>query len=260
MSANTSTNTSNKNTAATIKTVVLDIEGTTTDIKFVHQVLFPFARKHLRSYLQSHQKTPEIAAVISDVKKELNDDASLTQVIDLLTQWIDEDKKTTPLKTLQGLIWQQGYLSGELKSHLYDDVLPAMQQWHEQGIGLAIYSSGSVGAQKLLFGYTESGDLTPLLSHYFDTNVGHKQTMQAYINITKQLAQAPDELVFLSDVVGELDAAKAAGLRTIQLHRDGQPTGQHSIVNSFAQISLSAPNLSTLNLSAPNLLTTGEHS
>ncbi len=225
-----------------IKTIIIDIEGTTTDIKFVHQVLFPFARKHLSSYVQQHQQEPQVATIIEQVKSELPVDSaldtSLNQVIELLIQWIDEDKKATPLKALQGLIWQSGYLSGELKSHIYPDVLPALQQWHQQGIELGIYSSGSVAAQKLLFGYSDFGDLTQLFSHYFDTNVGHKQSREAYQQIAKALDTTPSELLFLSDVVAELDAAKLAGFSTIQLHRDGQPTGQHPIVDSFSQINL----------------------
>ncbi|MFT4927216.1 MAG: enolase-phosphatase E1, partial [Phenylobacterium sp.] len=197
-----------------IKVVLCDIEGTTTDIKFVHQVLFPFARQQLSAYVQQHQHQDEVAVIIAEVKTHLpsnnashgTDKATLTQVIDLLIQWIDEDKKAKPLKTLQGLIWQGGYHSGELKGHIYPDVLPVLQQWHADGIILGIYSSGSVAAQKLLFSHSDFGDLTPLMSHYFDTVVGHKQQTDAYRNITQALALPAESILFLSDVVQELDA------------------------------------------------------
>lgn len=220
-----------------VKYVITDIEGTTTDIRFVHNVLFPFARKHLAQFVEQHQDKPEIAAVIAEVKAGLGDNANLNDVINQLIEWIDQDKKITPLKTLQGFIWQQGYESGELKSHIYDDVVPMLELWRDQDITLGIYSSGSVGAQKLLFKYTQKGDLTPMFSHYFDTNIGHKREADSYHNIAELMNAEPAQVLFLSDVVEELDAAKAAGMQTVQLHRDGQPTGTHPIASGFSHIS-----------------------
>lgn len=222
-----------------VAAVIIDIEGTTTDIKFVHQVLFPFARKYLSEFVRQQRLQPEVIAIITAVKSQLPAEATLTQVIDLLHQWMDEDKKATSLKTVQGLIWQSGYDSGELKGHLYPDVLPVLEQWHDQGICLGVYSSGSVAAQKLLYGNSECGDITPLFSHYFDTRVGHKQHSASYRHIAENMAMAAAQLLFLSDSVAELDAAKLAGWHTIQLHRDGQATGTHPVVGSFAQINLS---------------------
>lgn len=221
-----------------VKAVLTDIEGTTTDIQFVHQVLFPFARQHLADFVTQQQQQPQVSAIINQVKAQLSVGANLADVITTLTQWIDKDIKAPPLKTLQGLIWQGGYDSGELKGHLYPDVLPVLQQWHDAGIILGVYSSGSVAAQKLLFSHCEYGDITPLFNHYFDTQVGHKRQIESYQNISQQMALPTQTIVFLSDIVAELDAAKSAGMQTIQLHRDGQPTGDHAIVEDFNHIQL----------------------
>lgn len=222
-----------------VKHVITDIEGTTTDIQFVHDVLFPFARKHLPQYLQEHHKKPEISVIIDEVKTTIGMHATLDEVIKQLLRWIDQDKKVTPLKTLQGYIWKIGYDSGELKTHIYDDVVPMLHLWHDQGIELGVFSSGSIEAQKLLFGHTEKGDLTSLFSHYFDTNTGPKQEVRSYISINKQLGvDEPRQVLFLSDVTAELDAAKAAGMQTAQLCRDGQQSGIHLVVKGFNRINL----------------------
>ncbi|MGZ5010802.1 MAG: acireductone synthase, partial [Methylobacter sp.] len=159
-------------------------------------------------------------------------------IIAQLIQWIDEDKKATPLKSLQGLIWEAGYRQGDFKGHLYADAAAKLKAWKEKGLDLYVYSSGSVYAQKLLFGHTEYGDLTPLFSGYFDTHIGGKKEKQSYDTIAEQLDIPANQLLFLSDIKEELDAAKDAGFETIWLVRDGMPDPQaeHRQVNSFDQI------------------------
>ena len=165
---------------------------------------------------------------------------STEQIIAQLIQWIDEDKKVTPLKSLQGLIWEAGYRQGDFKGHLYPDAAANLKAWKAQGLDLYVYSSGSVYAQKLLFAHTEYGDLTPLFSGYFDTHIGGKKEKQSYDNIAEQLAIPANQLLFLSDIKEELDAAKAAGFETIWLVRDSTPDPQaeHRQVNSFDHILL----------------------
>ncbi|MCG8314765.1 MAG: acireductone synthase [Pseudomonadales bacterium] len=231
-----------------IKAIITDIEGTTTSISFVSDVLFPYAQKRMRDFIVSQYQQPEVAAEIDAVKRELGiQDAGfgaqvLEQVTKTLLQWIDEDKKVTALKTLQGFIWQQGYQDGSLKGHLYPEVKAVLEAWYQQGIILGIYSSGSIAAQKLLFGHSEHGDLTPLFTHYFDTHIGGKKTVDSYHQITNQLPVASSEILFLSDVVAELDAAAQAGLLTLALDRQCicEGFGEHPFVHNFEQIDLEA--------------------
>ncbi|TAN64870.1 MAG: acireductone synthase [Methylobacter sp.] len=223
-----------------IKAIITDIEGTTSSILFVKDVLFPYARANLADYVRSHADDPQVKILLEDVCKEVGDSLSTEQIIDQLIQWLDEDKKATPLKSLQGLIWEAGYRQGDFKGHLYFDAASNLKAWKAKGLDLYIYSSGSVYAQKLLFAHTEYGDLTPLFSGYFDTHIGGKKEQQSYDNIAAQLAMPAKQLLFLSDIKEELDAAKAAGFETIWLVRDSAPDPQaeHRQVNSFDQISM----------------------
>lgn len=223
-----------------IKAIITDIEGTTSSILFVKDVLFPYARANLADYVRSHADDPQVKILLEDVGKEVGDSLSTGQIIDQLIQWLDEDKKATPLKSLQGLIWEDGYRQGDFKGHLYPDAASNLKAWRDQGLDLYVYSSGSVYAQKLLFAHTEYGDLTPLFSGYFDTHIGGKKEQQSYDNIAAQLAIPAKQLLFLSDIKEELDAAKAAGFETIWLVRDSTPDPQaeHRQVNSFDQISI----------------------
>jgi enolase-phosphatase E1 len=221
-----------------IKAIVTDIEGTTSSILFVKDVLFPYARANMADYVRSYADDPQVKPLLDDVCKEVGSELSLEQIIAQLIQWIDEDKKVTPLKSLQGLIWEAGYRQGDFKGHLYADAAEKLKSWKADGLDLYVYSSGSVYAQKLLFGHTEYGDLTPLFSGYFDTHIGGKREQQSYDNIAKQLDMPANQLLFLSDIKEELDAAKAAGFETIWLTRDSAPDPQaeHRQVNSFDQI------------------------
>lgn len=223
-----------------IQAIVTDIEGTTSSVSFVLDVLFPYARERIARFVETHASAPDVVAELDAVRKEIgNADASLQEVIDTLVRWIDEDRKLTPLKSLQGMIWSEGYANGQLQGHVYDDVPGCLKQWKEQGLILAVYSSGSIAAQKLIFGHTSFGDLTPLFSAYFDTTTGGKRDAESYSKIAESLGLAPDHVLFLSDIQQELDAAKSSGLRTCGLERGerGIISG-HAVVSSFADISL----------------------
>lgn len=225
-----------------IKAIVTDIEGTTTSISFVADVLFPYARERIAHFVVEHAQDPAVSAEIAAVRAEINDSgASLEKVGQVLVGWIDQDKKITPLKTLQGLIWRYGYEDGSLKGHLYPEVAARLQAWKAAGIQLNVYSSGSEAAQKLLFGFSEAGDLTPLFDHFFDTRIGGKREAASYRHIRESLGFAAEEILFLSDIVQELDAAAAAGLKTIALDRQciGDGFGAHPFVHNFDQIDLS---------------------
>ena len=221
-----------------IRAIVTDIEGTTSDIRFVHNVLFPYARERLPAFLNAQQYIEPVKTILDNLREEIaQPDATTADLLDTLLQFIDEDRKSTPLKALQGIIWRDGYVNGDFTGHLYPDVLPALEKWKAQGIDLYVYSSGSVAAQKLLFGYSDEGDITHLFSGYFDTLVGAKREEQSYRNIAEQLGIPAAQILFLSDIHQELDAAEAAGLRTVQLIRgDNEAASHHHQVSSFDHI------------------------
>lgn len=211
------------------KAILTDIEGTTSSIDFVHQTLFPYAKQHLRRFLREQAGDDAVQQALDDVEQIVGHDLSIDEAADVLEQWIAEDRKATPLKTLQGMIWNLGYRSGELQGHVYADTPQALRRWRAAGLKLYVYSSGSVEAQKLIFGHTAYGDLTPLFSGYFDTRIGGKREAAAYRAILREIGLPGDEVLFLSDVGAELDAARAAGLQTWQLLRDAQtqPAAEH---------------------------------
>ena len=220
------------------KAILTDIEGTTSSIAFVNGTLFPYARAHLRKFLAARGHDPAVRRELAEVAhaegRELTPDAAAT----VLEQWIDQDRKATPLKALQGMIWRQGYESGELKGHVYDDTPEFLRRWHGRGLKLYVYSSGSVEAQKLIFGHTAWGDLTPLFSGYFDTRVGPKREAPSYKAILRDTGLSGPDMLFLSDVGEELDAARAAGMKTCQLLRDdkARPATAHPQAKSFAEV------------------------
>jgi len=223
-----------------IKAIVTDIEGTTSSLSFVKDVLFPYARAQMGEFIHQHADEPAIAALIDDVRQETGNDLRLDDVIQRLEQWIDADKKITPLKALQGLLWETGYQQGDFKGHIYPDAKQKLEQWHQQGIRLYVYSSGSVHAQKLLFGYTEYGDLNYLFSGYFDTKIGAKVEPDSYRHIAEAIKLPANEILFLSDVKPELDAAKKTGMQTTWLIRDGDldPQASHYQVENFSAIKI----------------------
>lgn len=215
--------------------VLTDIEGTTTPIAFVHSVLFPYASDAMADFLARRGAEDEVAAILAEVARLVPGVAPL----ETLLGWMAQDAKITPLKALQGLIWEEGYRSGVLKSLIYPDVAPHLRAWHGAGVALAVYSSGSVAAQRLLFGNTPDGDLTGLFSGFFDTAMGGKREVASYAAIAQRLAREPASILFLSDVGAELDAARGAGLGTCQLLRDGDgaaPAPDHAMARDFAEV------------------------
>jgi enolase-phosphatase E1 len=221
-----------------IRAIVTDIEGTTSDIRFVHNVLFPYARERLAAFVSAQQYAEPVNTILDNLREETGEpQASTQELIATLFAFMDEDRKSTALKALQGIIWQDGYVNGDFTGHLYPDVLPSLEKWKSQGIDLYVYSSGSVAAQKLLFGYSDEGDITHLFSGYFDTHIGAKRDVTSYQNIAAQIGAAPSQILFLSDIHQELDAAEQAGFRTLQLIRgDEDGASHHHQVHQFDDI------------------------
>jgi enolase-phosphatase E1 len=221
-----------------IRAIVTDIEGTTSSLSFVKDVLFPYARKHLAGFVAAHAQEPRVRALLDEAKREAGNELDDAGIVAQLERWIDEDRKLTPLKSLQGLIWEAGYRNGDFKGHIYADAATQLQAWHARGIKLYVYSSGSVYAQKLLFSHSEAGDLTPLFSGYYDTHIGAKREADAYRAIVDEVGFPAGDILFLSDITEELEAAQAAGMQTRHLVREGELTrhARHRQVGDFSAI------------------------
>jgi enolase-phosphatase E1 len=226
--------------------ILTDIEGTTSSISFVKDVLFPYARRALPGFVRERGNEPEVRRWLDAVATEHGAVCSDEVIVEILQGWIDEDRKHTALKALQGLIWSDGYRGADFTAHIYPDAAAALRDWHAAGLPLAVYSSGSVPAQKLFFGHTDAGDLTSLFEGWFDTEVGHKREAGSYTEIARRLGRLPEDILFLSDVVEELDAAREAGLRTVLVDRLddypqprlGDAANGHARVERFDQIAL----------------------
>jgi enolase-phosphatase E1 len=228
--------------------LLLDIEGTTSDIRFVYDVLMPFARARMEKLLRDRWDDPEVADARISCYEQLGvDDLGLYQLLNQLLDWSDRDVKATGLKKLQGILWREGYARGQLKSHVYPDVVPALRRWNDAGKTVRIYSSGSVTAQKAFFAHTDFGDLLPLLVGHFDTTTGPKREAGSYRAIAKQIAALPETVLFISDIVAELDAARQAGMQTCLCVRptdpptaEGSPeiTSVHPLIRSFEELVL----------------------
>lgn len=235
------------------RVVLLDIEGTTTPIEFVHHVLFPYARARVRDFLQRHASDEDVRADIALLRREHAseqprpagfpswDSADELKSTELFVYWLmDRDRKSTGLKSLQGKIWEAGYRAGELKGkgEVYVDVRPALARWHDAGKRIAIFSSGSVQAQRNLFANTTAGDLSAFLSGYFDTTTGPKREPQSYQRIASELRCRPEEVLFVSDVPAELDAARSAGMRTALCVRGAprETANGHPVIHTFAEL------------------------
>lgn len=220
-----------------IKAILTDIEGTTSAVSFVFDVLFPYAAAHLPDFVREHASEPAVAEQLAAVRVDSGEASADTErCIEILLGWIAEDRKATPLKALQGMVWEQGYRAGQLKGHVYPDAVDALRRWHTEGYQLYVYSSGSIQAQKLIFGCSEAGDLTSLFSGYFDTTSGPKREAESYRRIAAAIGLPGEEILFLSDVVQELDAAQQAGMQTTGLAREGGVLEGHETVASFALI------------------------
>jgi enolase-phosphatase E1 len=225
-----------------VKYILTDIEGTTTSVKFVYDVLFPYFREHigelrnmtsLNEVQKAFKQTVDLNASLEN--KKLN---SVDDIVNTLYRWSEEDRKVTPLKLVQGILWEKGYETGVIKGHVYEDVAPCLTKWREQGITLGVFSSGSIAAQKLIFGYSEAGDLTPNFSNYFDTTTGGKRELETYPKIADELGLDPNSILFLSDIVEELEAADKAGFQTVQLVRPGTEGNWPRMVSDFNEIEI----------------------
>ena len=233
-----------------LRAILLDIEGTVTPISFVHELLFPYAREHVNNYLSQHFNQPDVQDDITKLREEQASDTeelrqppidSIATVVTYVNRLIDLDRKSAGLKSLQGKIWKAGYDDGSLKSPVYSDVIEAFERWRTAGILINIFSSGSVLAQQLLFAHTEAGDLTPYINQYFDTSIGKKMDPQSYRVIASKLSFDPTQVLFVSDVVGELTAAKSSGMQTRLCLRPGnppQPESRFETITSFNGLSL----------------------
>jgi enolase-phosphatase E1 len=221
-----------------VRAILTDIEGTTSAISFVHEVLFPYASRALPGFVRDYAADHEIADLLNDTRREAGEtSADLDRVVRILLAWIAEDRKATPLKSLQGHIWRHGYENGDFTGHVYPDAAGGLRRWSAAGIDLYVYSSGSVAAQKLLFGYSDAGDLRPLFKGYFDTRVGHKRDAASYGAIAEEIGLPAGDILFLSDVAEELDAARETGMQTCQLVRDDRvDAGTHAVAHSFDDV------------------------
>ena len=222
-----------------IEAVVTDIEGTTSSLSFVKEVLFPYARERIAEFVRTHAGNPRVSALLDDVRSESgNSDLDIDGVSATLIAWIDADRKATPLKAIQGMIWEQGFRDGHFEGQVYPDAAKVLRSWHDQGLRLYVYSSGSIHAQKLYFGHTAFGDLTTLFDGFFDTTTGAKQDPASFRSIARAIGSPPGHILFLSDVVAELDAARNAGFLTVLLVRNGTPDPliDHRQVSDFHAI------------------------
>ena len=238
-----------------IRVILLDIEGTTTPVDFVYKTLFPYASGKVESFFREHDRNPEIQLLTAELRAQNQRDgtaglappawieetheASLTSRVGYVHWLMARDSKNTALKTLQGKIWQQGYERGELKGEVYADVPPAFARWRRQGREICIYSSGSVLAQQLLFRSTVTGDLTKYISHFFDTRIGAKTQIDSYTKIAESLARQTGEVLFVSDAIKEIEAARVAFMPAALCVRDSKVallSSAEKIITTFDQI------------------------
>lgn len=241
-------------TRVSARAILLDVEGTTSSISYVTDVLFPYARQRLGAFLAGRWDDPDVRAACDQVARDVaaasppGADTSCDVPADVqarLIEFMDRDVKATGLKAIQGLIWKDGFESGELKAHVFPDVPAALRRWHEAGTDVRIYSSGSVLAQRQFFGHTEAGDLLSLLRGHYDTTTGPKRDPASYTRIASDIGLPPGDILFVSDVPAELDAAALAGMTTILSVRPGNPPVpadvRHTVITAFDQIELAGP-------------------
>ncbi len=227
-------------TAHQTRAILTDIEGTTSSLSFVHDILFPYAREHVAEFVHNHAHETGVRKLLDDVQTACGNRLDQAGIINQLICWIDEDRKVTPLKALQGMIWEEGYKTGRFRGHVYEDAVRTLRAWRAAGKRLYVFSSGSVPAQRLLFAHSRFGDLTPLFSGYFDTTTGAKREPASYRRIAEIAGIDPRDFLFLSDIREELDAAREAGMRTVWLVRDAEPdpAAAHPQARNFDEISV----------------------
>jgi enolase-phosphatase E1 len=227
-----------------IRAILTDIEGTTSSISFVKDVLFPYARRELPRFVREHGDEPRVRRWLDEVAADQGAICNDAVIVEVLQGWIDADRKHTALKALQGMLWKDGYASGHFTAHVYPDAVERLRAWHAAGLPLYVYSSGSVPAQKLFFGHSDAGDLAPLFSGWFDTETGGKREAESYRRIAGAVGHGAPDILFLSDVVEELDAAREAGLATVLVDRredypeprKGTSANGHRRVETFVEI------------------------
>jgi len=228
--------------------IVTDIEGTTSSIRFVRDILFVYAEQYLPDYIRKHKEERDVARQLRSMSESTGIPLKHTEaLIAQLLEWMRADKKVTELKALQGMVWEMGYQRGEYQAHVYPDVPEKLREWLDAGINLYVYSSGSEKAQRLFFRYTNFGDLRLLFAGYFDTAIGAKQEAQSYRNLAESVALPPEDILFLSDIEAELDAAAQTGIRTVWVVRPQESAvdvgkvkvkSKHPVVTSFKDIDL----------------------
>lgn len=234
--------------------IVTDIEGTTSSIRFVKDILFVYAEQFLPDFIRKHKEERDVARQLRSLSESTGIPLKDTEaLIKQLVSWMKEDNKSTELKALQGMVWELGYQRGEFQAHVYPDVPDKLREWQSDGINLYVYSSGSEKAQRLFFRYSVSGDLRLLFAGYFDTSIGPKREEQSYRNLAQWVALPPQDILFLSDVEAELDAAAATGIKTVWVVRPQEVSeeqqvamdaarrhSRHPVVSSFDEIDLDA--------------------
>jgi enolase-phosphatase E1 len=234
--------------------VVTSIEGTTTPLTFIQDVLFPFARERFPAFLAAHAEDPQVAEQLAEVRRLAPGRPELLTLL----RWMEQDAKITPLKALQGMIWRDGYAGGRLVGAVYADVPPALRRWVAAGLRLHGFSHGSAEAQRLIFGHSTAGDLSGLFSGFFDTRVGSKREPESFSRLAIAIGRPPAEIVYLSDAETELDAAATAGMRTCQVVRRGngtRPSDRHPHASDFAGV---ATRMGMLHLRRPTAAVKGE--
>lgn len=239
--------------SSAVTDILLDIEGTTSSVRFVFEVMFPYAREHVGEYLKRNWEKPELRAALDKLANDVgqteaaswlgtfdSEPAQRDAVVKAVHQLMDRDAKVTGLKELQGLVWESGFQSGQIVAHLYPDVLPELKAWKATGRRIWIYSSGSIAAQRLFFGHTREGDLLPLFTGHFDTTSGGKKEAESYQRIAAAIGSRPQQILFISDIVDELRAARKVGLETaLSVRPENQPQPQEHgfpVIHSFAEL------------------------
>lgn len=219
-----------------MRIILLDIEGTVAPISYVKDVMFPYSRERLEGFLKEHWNDEDVRQIWKELEARVGRSLDFEEGVKLLKEWIDKDLKEKPLKDLQGLIWEEGFLKGELVAPIYEDAYRKVLEWYKEGKKLYIYSSGSVKAQKLFFSHTNYGDLLQFFSGHFDTSVGSKRDPESYRRISQTIGVGPEEVYFFSDSEEELDAARLAGMNTVRVVREGEVLSKHKIIRSFDQV------------------------
>lgn len=219
-----------------IKAVLTDIEGTVSDISFVKDVLFPYSYERIDDFVEKHWK--EIGDIRKATEKIVGKELTKEEFVKIMKEWIKKDEKITPLKELQGIIWEEGFKEGKLVSHIYEDALRKLKEWKKKGLPVYIYSSGSVKAQRLFFGHTTYGDLNYLFAGNFDTKIGNKKNPESYKRIAESLNLSPSDILFLSDSKEEIEAAYKSGMNVIMVVRNGKIESSFRTIKSFDELDI----------------------